>query len=206
MQKLIVFNHISLDGYFVDQNGSMNWAKSAGDDPEYNAFVAENASGGGSLLFGRVTYELMIKYWPTPMAKQHAPEVAAGMNNAPKFVFSRTLDHSSWNNTRMVKGDLGAEVRKIKEKPGNGIAILGSGTITSQLAPTGLIDDGLRPALSPPQWRGRSPTARRHRQSAARVRPARPGAHGAAAGGLSLGQAASVRRCRGNDRHEHELR
>ena len=141
MQKLIVFNHVSLDGYFVDQNGSMNWAKSAGDDPEYNAFVAENASGGGWLVFGRVTYELMIKYWPTPMAKQHAPEVAAGMNNAPKFVFSRTLDHSSWNNTTMVKGDLGAEVRKIKEMPGNGIAILGSGTIISQLAPTGLIDE-----------------------------------------------------------------
>jgi dihydrofolate reductase len=141
MQRLIVFNHVSLDGYFVDENGSMNWAKSAGDDPEYNAFVAENASGGGSLLFGRVTYELMIKYWPTPMAKQHAPEVAAGMNNAPKFVFSRTLDRSSWNNTTMVKGDLGAEVRKLKEKPGNGIAILGSGTIISQLAPTGLIDE-----------------------------------------------------------------
>ena len=141
MGKLIVFNHVSLDGYFVDANGSMMWAKMDNNDPEYNAFVAGNASGNGMLLFGRVTYELMIKYWPTPMAKQHDPVVAEGMNNMPKFVFSRTMDHSSWNNTTMLKGDLASEVRKLKQARESGIAILGSGTIISQLAPTGLIDE-----------------------------------------------------------------
>ncbi len=60
MQKLIVFNHVSLDGYFVDANNSMMWAKMGSADPEWNAFVAENASGDASLVFGRVTYELMI--------------------------------------------------------------------------------------------------------------------------------------------------
>jgi len=141
MRKLIVFNHITLDGYFVDANGSMAWAKAGQDDPEYNAFVGENASGDGTLLFGRVTYDLMIKYWPTPMAKQHNPVVAEGMNNMPKFVFSRTMDHASWNNTTVVKGDLVSEVRKMKQESGNGIAILGSGSIVSQLAPAGLIDE-----------------------------------------------------------------
>ena len=143
MRKLIVFNHVTLDGYFVDANHSMNWAKNRApdNDPEYNAFVAENASGGGTLLFGRVTYDLMLKYWPTPMAKQHDPVVAEGMNNAPKFVFSRTLDHASWNNTTLVKGDLAAEVKKMKEGPGGGMAILGSGTIVSQLTQAGLIDE-----------------------------------------------------------------
>ncbi|HEU0047455.1 MAG TPA: dihydrofolate reductase family protein [Nitrososphaera sp.] len=141
MRKLIVFNHITLDGYFVDANHSMNWAKAGNDDPEYNAFVGENASGDGTLLFGRVTYELMIKYWPTPMAKQHNPVVAEGMNNMPKIVFSRTLDHASWNNTTVVKGDLVSEVRKMKQQSGNGMAILGSGSIVAQLAPAGLIDE-----------------------------------------------------------------
>jgi len=141
MSKLIVFNHISLDGYFVDTNGSMMWAKMDNIDADYNAFVGENASGDGSLLFGRLTYELMIKYWPTPMAKQHDPVVAEGMNNMPKFVFSRTMDKASWNNTTVVKGDLVAEVKKMKQQSGPGMAILGSGTIVSQLAAAGLIDE-----------------------------------------------------------------
>jgi dihydrofolate reductase len=143
MRKLIVFNHVTLDGYFVDANNSMNWAKqrSADNDPEYNAFVAENASGGGTLLFGRVTYELMIKYWPTPMAKQNDAAVAEGMNSMPKIVFSKTLAHASWNNTSVVKGDIVAAVKKIKQEPGSGMAILGSGTIVSQFAQAGLIDE-----------------------------------------------------------------
>ena len=105
MRKLIVFNHVTLDGYFVDANGQMSWAKFGNDDPEYSAFVAENASGGGELLFGRVTYDLMASYWPTPIADQHNPSVAAGMNSMRKVVFSRTLDNASWNNTKLVKGD-----------------------------------------------------------------------------------------------------
>lgn len=140
MQKLIVFNHVSLDGYFVDAKGSMQWAKTH-QDAEWNAFVAENAKGNGALLFGRVTYDLMVSYWPTPMAAQHTPDVAQRMNALSKVVFSRTLDKASWNNTRLVKGDLAEEVRKMKKEPGEGLTILGSGTIISQLAQAGLIDE-----------------------------------------------------------------
>ncbi len=57
MQKLIVFNSVSLDGYFVDGNGGMNWAHNPNKDEEWDAFVAGNASGGGILLFGRITYD-----------------------------------------------------------------------------------------------------------------------------------------------------
>jgi dihydrofolate reductase len=141
MRKLIVFNHVSLDGYFVDVNGGMSWAKSDHNDAEWNAFVAENAKGGGPLLFGRVTYELMASYWPTPIADQHYPIVAERMNNLPKVVFSRTLDAAAWKNTKLVKGDLASEIRKMKKEPGEGMAILGSGTIVSQLAQEGLIDE-----------------------------------------------------------------
>jgi dihydrofolate reductase len=141
MRKLIVFNHVSLDGYFVGMNGDFSWARSGNDDAEYSAFVAENASGGGQLLFGRVTYELMASYWPTPIADQHIPAVAAGMNSMPKVVFSRTLDKALWRNTRLVKGDIVSEIRKMKNEPGPGMAILGSGSIVSQLAPQHLIDE-----------------------------------------------------------------
>jgi len=141
MRKLIVFNNVSLDGYFVDGNGDMSWARKAMQDAEWHAFAAGNASGGGVLLFGRVTYELMASYWPTPLALKNDPIVAEAMNNHQKVVFSRTLDKASWKNTKLVKGDLVAEVRKMKAEPGEGLAILGSGSIVSQLAQAGLIDE-----------------------------------------------------------------
>jgi dihydrofolate reductase len=139
MRSLIVFNHVSLDGYFVDKKGDMRWAHK--QDPEWNEFVAGNARGGGVLLFGRVTYEMMASYWPTPMAAQNSPAVAEHMNNLQKVVFSRTLDKASWNNTKLVKGDLATEVRKLKQESGQGLVIMGSGTIVSQLAQEGLIDE-----------------------------------------------------------------
>jgi len=136
---LVVFNQVSLDGYFTDANGDMSWAHK--DDAEWNAFAAENASGGGLLLFGRVTYELMAGYWPTASAIKNYPIVAERMNNMPKVVFSRTLDKASWNNTKLVRDDMSAEVRKMKESSGKEMAILGSGSIVSQLAQDGLIDE-----------------------------------------------------------------
>ena len=141
MQKLVVFNHVTLDGFFVDGNSSMMWAKADHNDAEWNAFVAENASGEGTLVFGRITYELMASYWPTPMADQHDPVVAARMNNLQKVVFSKTLDKASWQNTKLVKGDIVSEMRTMKQQPGDGLVILGSGMIVSQLAQAGLIDE-----------------------------------------------------------------
>jgi dihydrofolate reductase len=69
------------------------------------------------------------------------PVVAEGMNNMPKVVFSRTLDQASWNNTKLVKGDLAEEIRKMKKELGEGMTILGSGSIVSQLTQEGLIDE-----------------------------------------------------------------
>jgi dihydrofolate reductase len=139
MRKLVVFNNVTLDGYFADMNGDMSWAHKR--DAEWNAFVQENASGGGQLLFGRITYELMTSYWPTPYAMKNDPIVAERMNNLPKVVFSRTLDKASWNNTKLVKGDMAAEIRKMKKEPGENMVILGSGSIVSLLAQEGLIDE-----------------------------------------------------------------
>jgi len=139
MRKLAVFNNVTLDGYFVTMNGDMSWAHK--QDAEWNAFVQGNASGGGELLFGRITYEMMASYWPTPHAIENFPVVAEGMNNLPKVVFSRTMDKASWSNTKLVKGDIAAEIRKMKKEPGNDMVILGSGTIVSQLAQDGLIDE-----------------------------------------------------------------
>jgi dihydrofolate reductase len=139
MRRLTVFNNVTLDGYFADSNGDMSWAHK-GDD-EWNGFVAENATGGGVLVFGRITYELMASYWPTPRAMEIDAVVAERMNVLPKVVFSRTLSEASWNNTRLVSKDIAAAVRAMKTEPGQDMVIFGSGTIVSQLASEGLIDE-----------------------------------------------------------------
>lgn len=141
MRRLIVFNSTSLDGYFTDANGDMSFAHHEEGDAEWDAFVNGNASGGGVLLFGRKTYELMASFWPTQAAAQAMPVVAERMNNLPKVVFSRTLDKAAWTNTKLVKEDLVGAVRKMKAEPGEDLAILGSGSIVSQLAPHRLIDE-----------------------------------------------------------------
>ena len=143
MPRLVVFNQVTLDGYFAGPNGDISWAHSARNtqDQEWSAFVAENAKGGGPLLFGRITYQLMEKYWPTPQARKDAPEVAEHMNSLPKIVFSRTLDTVSWNNTRLVKNDVPVEIQKLKNEPGRDLTILGNGRLVSQLTREGLIDE-----------------------------------------------------------------
>ena len=139
MGRLMVFNSVSLDGYYTGANGDLSWAYANRNDAEWNSFVEGNAKGEGMLLFGRVTYDMMVSYWPTPAAQKDMPVIAAGMNRARKIVFSRTLDTSSWNNTRVVRGDIAAEVRKLKQESGPGMVILGSGSIVAQLV--GLIDE-----------------------------------------------------------------
>jgi dihydrofolate reductase len=139
MRKVHVFDNVSLDGFFTDASGDMSWAHK--HDEEWNAFASGNASGTSLLLFGRVTYEMMAAFWPTPDAARMLPEVARGMNAAPKLVCSRTLDAVSWQNTSLLKGDLAGEVRTLKQQGGPDIVILGSGSIVSQLTEARLIDE-----------------------------------------------------------------
>ena len=139
MRRIAVFNSVSLDGYFSGKEGDLSWAYRP--DPEFDAFTEENAGGGGVLLFGRVTYELMAAYWPTPQAMENDPRVAENINAAQKFVVSRTLNSPAWRNTTLLKGDLVTEVRALKQAPGEDITILGSGSIVAQLTQAGLIDE-----------------------------------------------------------------
>lgn len=80
MRKLAVFNSVTLDGYFVDAKGDMSWAHK--NDPEWNAFVPDNAKGESVLVFGRITYEMMASWWPTPEAIKSMPAVAVGGTKA----------------------------------------------------------------------------------------------------------------------------
>jgi dihydrofolate reductase len=140
MKKLRVFESISIDGYFTDRAGDMGWAHAGQEDPEFAGWVGSNASGGGELVFGRVTYQMMEAFWPTPLAAQQMPVVAKGMNAARKYVASRTLK-PTWNNTHLLQGDLVEAVRALKKADGPGITVLGSGNVAAQLGAAGLVDE-----------------------------------------------------------------
>jgi dihydrofolate reductase len=138
MRSVSVFNNISLDGFIADAHSDMSWAHQ--QDPEWAAFASENAGGEAAFLFGRITYEMMASYWPSPAALQANRAVADAMNGRQKIVFSRTLKKAAWQNTRLLEGDPAAEVRKLKQEAGPGLLIMGSGSIVSQLTQARLID------------------------------------------------------------------
>ena len=137
MRTLSVFNFLSLNGFYKGPSGDIGWHRHGEEEAE---FSREGAGSGSTLLFGRVTYEMMAGFWPSEQAKQMDAAVAAGMNATEKIVFSRTLKQAAWNNTRVVGGDIVAEMRKMKQGAGKGMTILGSGTIVTQFAAAGLID------------------------------------------------------------------
>lgn len=138
MRKLTVFNFISLNGMYKGADDDISWHRHGEEEGEYSA---QSLQADDILLFGRITYEMMASWWPTPMAAEAYPEVAAGMNSAEKIVFSNTLEAPHWENTITMDGDIIGRMREMKQQPGKDLTILGSGTIVSQFAEAGLIDE-----------------------------------------------------------------
>ena len=138
MRKLTLFNLMTLDGFFAGPNGEIDWHHV---DEEFNEFAIEQLNTIGALIFGRVTYQLMAAYWPTPEAIASDPIVAGKMNDLPKFVFSKTLSEVGWGNTRLVNGDAVQEATRLKGQAGDDLFIFGSANLAATFARAGLIDE-----------------------------------------------------------------
>ncbi len=138
MRKVFLFNMVTLDGFFEGPHQDISWHNV---DEEFNEFAIAQLKEVSTLLFGRVTYEVMANYWPTKIAKENDPAVAELMNSLPKIVFSKTLDKAEWDNTRLVKENIPEEVSKLKQESGKDIAIFGSSNLAVTLAERGLIDE-----------------------------------------------------------------
>lgn len=137
MRKVFLFNMVTLDGFFEGPNHDIDWHKT---DEEFNEFAIAQLNEIGTLLFGRVTYQLMASYWPTQAAAESDPVTAEKMNSTPKVVFSRTLHSAEWDKTRLAR-DAVQEITKLKQQDGKDIAILGSANLAASLIPLGLIDE-----------------------------------------------------------------
>ena len=138
MRKIIVSNFVSLDGYIAGPNGELDWHMV---NKEFLDYAEDMLNSVDTILFGRVTYEMMADYWTKPEVKVNDPVIAGKMNGLPKIVFSKTLNKVDWENTTLVKDNIKETILKLKQQPGKDIVILGSGTIVSAFTQMGIIDE-----------------------------------------------------------------
>lgn len=134
---------VTLDGYFEGSNRELDWHLV---DDEFNEYAREMLNSVDSLLFGRITYQLMAGYWPT--ATRNDPYITEKMNSLKKIVFSKTLSKVEWNNTQLVKSNIEQVVFTLKQQTGKNIALFGSATILALLMQNHLIDE-LRIVVNP---------------------------------------------------------
>jgi dihydrofolate reductase len=135
VRTLYVFNMVTLDGFFEGPNREIDWHNV---DKEFNDFAIHQLDTTDLLFFGRVTYELMASYWPTPDAMKNDAAVAEKMNSLPKIAFSRTLEKADWNNTRLIKENIAEEISRLKRQIGRDIAVFGSSDLSVTLIARGL--------------------------------------------------------------------
>jgi dihydrofolate reductase len=138
MRRIIASEGVTLDGYFSDAEGGIDWQSL---DADFNAYSIELLDEVDTILLGRTTYDELGAFWPTASGEQYDPEIARRMNAHMKVVISSSAVNLSWQNSRQLTGDLVGGISQLKAEPGKDIALLGSGTIVAQLTNAGLIDE-----------------------------------------------------------------
>lgn len=142
MRKLVLFMHVSLDGFAADANNDLGWILYDGDLQQY---ADEIVATVGSPVYGRVTYELMAGYWPEVLNDANESERnrahAQWVDQATKIVFSTTMEKAEWNNTIVIKDNIAEEINKLKQQPGKDLVIFGSPGLAHSLMELNLIDE-----------------------------------------------------------------
>ena len=134
MRLLILQMQMTLDGFVGGPNGEVDWAFPGFND-EYAAWGAAELWNASAHLMGRVTYHEMAAHWPTSTEPYAAP-----MNDIPKIVFSHTLQRADWAETRIVAGDPGTEVARLKHDPGKPLLVHGGAKLARAMIRSGEVD------------------------------------------------------------------
>lgn len=142
MRKLVLFMHVSLDGFAADPDSGLGWISYDSELQQYADGIVKTV---GSPVYGRVTYDLMAGYWPTVLADPNASENskahAQWVDKATKIVFSRTMKKADWNNTIIINDNLAEEINNLKQQPGKDLVIFGSPTLARSFMELDLIDE-----------------------------------------------------------------
>lgn len=137
MRKLIVWNLMTLDGYF---EGTKPWEidfHNLAWGPELQRYAEQFGEEGDLLVFGRKTYEGMAAYWPTAEGEE---KIKTYMNGIAKIAVSRTMTEPGWNNARIVSDPV-SELTKLKQQDGKTIFIFGSAELADGMMKAGLVDE-----------------------------------------------------------------
>jgi dihydrofolate reductase len=142
MRRIVVTEFISADGVIEDPGGAEGtrhggWTFKF-NDPDGMKFKLDEAMDHEAMLLGRVTYEGFAKAWP---GMTDDVGFADKMNGMAKYVVSKTLTQADWNNSAILSGDLGHEVRALKEQDGGDILVAGSASLVRGLTDLGLVDE-----------------------------------------------------------------
>ena len=145
MGQLIVSEMVSLDGVMQAPGGAEEdteggfkhggWQAPLLDE-ESLSLISREIGRMDALLLGRKTYDIFAAYWPKTTTNK---EIADKLNNAPKFVASRSRRRLEWNNSTLIQGDLSKEVARIKQKHGE-VHVIGSGNLVQTLLRFDLVD------------------------------------------------------------------
>lgn len=137
MRKLIVSMNVTLDGFTAAPNGGLDWHFESWTTEMGDAMCSQLLQCD-TVILGRATYDAMAGYWPLKSAEADCHEndfaLASMLNNYTKVVYSKTLTSAHWNNTTLVKGNIGQQVKKLKQQPGKNIIIYGSGKLAASLS------------------------------------------------------------------------
>ena len=136
MRRLILQTGLSIDGYVAALDRSHPWSDDGRGDDDVKQWILDSVWGAGAHLMGRVTYEEMAAAWPTSDS-----DFAKPMNEIPKVVFSKTLEHAKWPETRIARGDLREEIEQLKREPGADLIAYGGARLDQALSRLGLIDE-----------------------------------------------------------------
>lgn|SRR5690606_28681402 len=145
MRKLIMWNIITLDGFF---DGEKPWElpfHTAVWGDELEKLSLEQLRAADFLVFGRATYEGMASHW-----KSAEGEIAELMNKVPKLVFSRSLEQVEWENSQLVKGNASEELSRIKAEGDGDMYVFGSANLSETLVENHLFDEyriGVAPVI-----------------------------------------------------------
>ncbi len=140
MRKLIMWNLVTLDGYFEGEEKwdlsfhQLVWGK------ELEDLSKEQLKSADMLIFGKTTYIGMADYWIKAAADKTEGEIAEYMNTIPKVVCSRKLKNADWNNTTIVK-DAAVEIPKLKQQGSGNMFVFGSGNLSESLMNADLFDE-----------------------------------------------------------------
>lgn len=135
MRPVVLQMGITLDGFVHGARGYEDWGLPAEED-EVVAWKAASLREAGTHIMGRVTYEAMASVWPTSTGVY-----ADVMNEIPKVVFSKTLTHADWAESRIAGGELAEEIDSLKREAGGPILAHGGATFVDSLIRESLIDE-----------------------------------------------------------------